>query len=107
MNGRILLPTQGESERVGHFKSNQALRYDSYKRPETTRVQPDLLVKPQGVPYGTPRVRYNNNHEDHFFHSTSMGNLKVMKAQKPDGLTCQTPKSSTSSSQNDFWTVRK
>ena len=107
MNRRLTLPTKNESERIGHFQYNEALRYDTYKRPQTTRIQEDFVVKPQEVPYKSPKVRYNNNYEDHFFNSKSMSNLQNMKVQKLGNSEYSKTPRSTANEANYFTSVRK
>jgi hypothetical protein len=97
----MILPTRNDTDRTGHWRDNQALRYESYKGAEKSPIHPNFQVKGHSHPIQSPKTRLTNTYADHFYHEANVDKYitHLDKGGRPNTGT-QTPRSTTMSSQS-------
>lgn len=106
MKNRLYMPTNKQSERTAYMSYNEAIRYDSYKRQQTSPIQPDFYHKPSDLNMPSHKVRMNPTTQDHFYNESMVDYQKNMGYGVNRGS--KTPRSVASSQQSiPFTTVSR
>jgi hypothetical protein len=100
MQNSMILPGRNDTDRTGHWRHNQALRYESYKGADKSPIHPNFQVKGDGGTMQSPKTRLTNTYADHFYHEANVDKYITHLDKNNRAAPPKTPKGSSMSSQS-------